>query len=328
MKASSEMPNPRWGLVMTVREPAQLVLANVVYHLSSGASEVHVFLDDPADPVGPLLEQIEGCVVTLCDADHWDRVNGGKRPERQTRRQSLNATSVYRASGLDWLVHLDADEFLYQRRPLVEELAHTPRQPGYLAIETRERICRQGRAADDIFSGAFRVPFRGRDAFLPAIFGELSGFTTCGLAGHAAGKAAVPVGFEYRISIHAPRSGEGNRLPPLHATSTHLLHFDGLTPEHWLRKLNAYQAQGPKGLVGPHRLAQLEFMQEGCQTDQDRRDFHDLLKTVDADEEARLSALGLIEDLPFDIGPEAREAVARAGLSLTPDAFNSALAKK
>ena len=49
------MTKPRWGIVMTVREPAQLVLANVHYHLGQGAAEIHVFLDDPVDPVGELL---------------------------------------------------------------------------------------------------------------------------------------------------------------------------------------------------------------------------------------------------------------------------------
>lgn len=314
----------RWGIVMTAREPAQLVLANVVYHLATGAARVTVCLDDPGDPAAALLRQVAGCEVVLCDTAHWQRLNGGKRPERQTRRQSLNATDVYRRSDLDWLIHLDADEFLFQRRPLAEELTHAPRRRGYVAIEPMERVFLAGQPQQGLFDGVFRVPFRGRDAFLPALYGDVLPFLTNGMGGHAAGKAAVPVGLGYRLSIHAPRDGAGERMPPLHATSTVLLHFDGLTRAHWLAKMQAYQDQGPEGLVGPQRLAQLQELQ-ACGSVAEAQVFHDRLKAVTPVDHSRLRALGLIEDLAFDPGPHVAEALAQAGLSLDPAAFDAAL---
>ncbi len=315
------MSIPTWGVVMTVREPAQLVIANVHYHLGQGASVVHVFLDDPSDPVGEHLQGVAGCKVYRCDEAHWDVVNQGRRPERQTRRQSLNANHVYQKGGLDWLVHLDADEFLFQKRPLIEELEYAPRTPGYLGFQVRERAFFDGNQ-DSLFDGAFRVPFTGRGAMLVPLYGELGPFLAHGVAGHAAGKSCVPMGRELRMGVHGPRTKKGKKLAPLHSTSTVLLHFDGLTPLHWILKMLRYAVGNPARLVGLHRIAQLTFMEEECAGLGEIREFHDMLKAVDDAQSARMSALGLLEALPFDVGDAARDAVTSAGLSLDAEAFD------
>ncbi|MDG1431095.1 MAG: glycosyltransferase family 2 protein [Paracoccaceae bacterium] len=318
------MSNPTWGVVMTVREPAQLVIANVHYHLGQGASEVHVFLDDPSDPVGGHLQGVDGCSVYRCNDDHWTIVNKGRRPEHQARRQALNANHVYQKGALDWLVHLDADEFLYQKRPLVEELIYAPRTPGYLAFPVRERAY-FGSAQENLFDGPFRVPFKGRNAMLVPLFGELGPFLTLGVAGHAAGKSCVPMGFDLRMGAHGPRTKKGKKMAPLHSTSTVLLHFDGLTPLHWILKMLRYAVGNPQRLVGPHRIAQLTFIEEACSGLGEIREFHDMLKSVDDEQNRRLLALGLLEALPFDVGDAARVAVNSAGLSFSADVFDKEL---
>lgn len=318
------MSNPTWGVVMTVREPAQLVIANVHYHLGQGAAEVHVFLDDPDDPVGPHLAGVSGCVVYHCNEDHWQTVNLGRRPDRQTRRQALNANHVYQKGGLEWLVHLDADEFLFQKRSLADELKFAPRVPGYLGLPVRERAYVHGQQAS-LFDGVFRVPFTGRSAMMVPLYGELGPFLAHGVAGHAAGKSCVPVGRELRMGVHGPRTKKGKKLPPLHATSTVLLHFDGLTRLHWVLKMLRYAVGNPQRLIGPHRLAQLAFIEEHCQGLGEICEFHDMLKAVDDEQNARMSALGLLEDWAFDIGDAARAAVAEAGLSLSADVFDKDL---
>ena len=314
------MHKTSWGIVMTAREPAQLVVSNVIFHLSAGASEVLVYLDDPQDPVADMLIPIKGCRVIRCDAAHWGRLANGRRPKRQTRRQSLNATDAYQNSDLDWLIHLDADEFVYQKRPLAEELFHAPRTPGYITLPVRERVF-VAKHQEALFDGAFRPPFLGRDAFLPALYGELAPFLLHGMTGHAAGKACVPVGQGLRLAIHAPRTAENDKLPPLHSTSSVLLHYDGLTPLHWVLKLLRYATQNPEGMVGPHRMAQLEFTKD-CRSLDELLEFHDMLKAVDGDQNARLTALGMLEHLPFDIGNEARQALDSLGLSLCAADFD------
>lgn len=327
IQESNDMANPSWGIVMTVREPAQLVLANVHFHLSQGASEIHVFLDEPEDPVGEILDGVIGCFVYRCDAAHWTKVNRGRRPPRQTRRQSVNATSVYTKSNLDWLIHLDADEFVYQKRPLAEELAYAPRAPGFVALQVRERAYLD-KSQSELFDGAFRVPFEGRDAMQVPLYGEMAPFLTKGVSGHSAGKSCVPVGRDLRMSIHAPRTQKGERIPPLHSASSVLLHFDGLTRLHWIVKMMRYATGTPEGLVGPHRMAQLAFLEEQCSGLSEVGEFHDMLKSVDAEQDKRMTALGLLEHLPFDIGDTARGAINSAGLSLSAESFDGELRKR
>ena len=219
---------------------------------------------------------------------------------------------------------MDADEFLFQKRPLNEELAYVPRQPGYLGFRVRERAFISAKQSE-LFDGAFRVPFYGRDAMLTPLFGELTPFLTHGMSGHAAGKACVPVGRDLRMSIHGPRTLDSGRLPPLHSSSTVLLHFDGLTPLHWAVKMLRYASGKPEGLVGPHRLAQIEFMRDGCDGLAELLEFHDVLKSVEVDQNPRLRALGMLEQLPFDVGDAARSAIIAAGLSLDANTFDDEL---
>ena len=315
------MSKASWGIVMTVREPAQLVLANVHYHLSHGASEVHVFLDDPEDPVAELLEGVDGCLVYRCDQKHWERINRGRQPPRQVRRQSLNATSGYQQSSLDWLIHMDADEFIFQKRSLTEELTYTPRTPGFVALPVRERAYIKGQQ-ESLFDGSFRVPFEGSSSLEPALFGEIARFMNNGVLGHASGKSCNPTGQNLNISIHAPRNEEGDRIPALYSTSSVLLHFDGLTRLHWMTKMLRYDAGNPKGMVGRNRMVQLDFIQNECSGLEDIGDFHDKLKSVSDDQNERMTALGLLEHLPFDVGDRARAAVEAAGLSLTAQSFD------
>lgn len=111
---------------MTVDEPAALVMANVAWHLGTGAASVHVYLDRPDDPVEHPLSQVPGVVVTRCTKAHWARLAPDGRPLLQMRRQSLNANHardrMVKRRSADWIVHLDADEFLRQSAPLAREL--------------------------------------------------------------------------------------------------------------------------------------------------------------------------------------------------------------
>jgi len=104
----------QWAVVATIAEPAPLTLAFVAHHLRLGASEVHIYLDEPKDPVGEILETVAGVRVVRCHRDHWRRL-GVRRPKRQNNRQSFNATDARSVSGVPFLLSCDADEFLHPK---------------------------------------------------------------------------------------------------------------------------------------------------------------------------------------------------------------------
>jgi len=325
------MALPTWGIVMTADEPEPLVLANVAYHLGTGAAEAHVYLDNPRDPAAAALRALPGCHVTLCDQAHWAAVAGGDRAEAQTRRQAANATHAYGRCGVDWLLHLDADEFVLQHRPLREELQYLPRAPGYVNIPNWERVYLAGQRAPDLFSGVFRIPAQTRDIYDSHLFGELAPFLVKGVTGHAVGKGLVPTGENCVMGVHAPRRGsrsKENKLPPIRAHSAVLAHFDGMTPLHWILKIlryGMYPARVIDTLSAEHRRNQIRFAMEDCDGIADLYQFHDRLKKVDAEDVARLGALGLLSQSGFDPRPAIGRVLPNQTLDLSAAAFDRAL---
>ncbi|MBS0124683.1 glycosyltransferase family 2 protein [Thetidibacter halocola] len=320
----------RWAVAMTVREPAALVLANVGWHLGTGAAEVHVYFDDPSDPAFSDVAAIPGVQVTRCDAVHW-RATGprGARPESVTERQSLNANHARALSRADWIVHLDADEFLVQERPLVEELAAVAQLDAELHFPVAERAFVAGAPMRSLFEGVFRLSTRGQNrrkdggSFDEAIFGEQAPVLIHGVLGHSGGKSAVPVSGDFRIGIHWAYRGAGrDRAERWRSTTTRLLHFDGLTRAHWMHKMRRYLAMPQDSLkMSAHRRAQLELFAE---MEEDRHALFDALYVLDEARLARLRGFGLLAETRFDPQETIGRVLGQVP-DLSPAAFDRAL---
>lgn len=315
---------PTWGIVMTVSEPSQLVLANIGWHLGTGASEVHVYLDSPEDPVAAVLADLPGVSVIRCDRAHWQRVAWGKeRPASINRRQGLNAMDAMTHCGVDWLVHLDADEFLLQERPLAEEMAVVRALACELHFPVFERCYRRGDPIAGLFDGVFRGTTkqlnRRKDGLdtEAVIFGDQMPVLNNGVLGHSAGKCAVPTDGDFRLGLHwAYRGKRGReRAERYRSTSTRLLHFDGLTRLHFLAKLLRYRDTDPSVLkLPPHRQAQIGIFQDIAGDTEGLVEFHSMVRELDDPLLARLRAFGLLYETSFDPAP-----VVKTVLGYLPD---------
>lgn len=315
------MQNATWAIVLTADEPAVLVLANVHWHLGTGATEVHVYLDRPDDPVADDLAAIKGCFVTSCDAAYWKSAAPRRqRPPTQLRRQSINANHALARSKADWMFHIDADELIWQNAPLGAELAAVAELGAELHLPVQERFYPNAVGAG-IYDGAFRASTKDRKGFDPQIFGDQSDYLVCGVLGHAAGKCAVPVQDGYSLGVHwGYRGGTGrdHRLPRYGSTAARLLHFDGLTPLHWQIKLLRYAAHDLdtlKHLVPGHRQNQIAKVISGA----DAHALHDSLRVLDRDTTDRLTAFGLIHH--HDLSAQSDF----GGVDLSVRAFDTAL---
>ena len=86
---------PAWAVVSTMDEPAPLVAAFAAHYLSIGASEVHIFLDQPDPEAEALLAGLPRVYLTVCDAAYWKVNKPRKRPEcisaanAATRKRSM-----------------------------------------------------------------------------------------------------------------------------------------------------------------------------------------------------------------------------------------------
>ncbi|NDW53929.1 glycosyltransferase family 2 protein [Aliiroseovarius sp. PrR006] len=241
------MPEHSWSVVSTVREPLPLVLAFACHHLSLGAQTVHLFFDDPDDPAAPILAAIPGVEVTLCDAAHWNAFELGKRPAWQTRRQTLNANLVAQRQQTDWLLHADADEFLWAPDGIEADLS---RADTWLHIPNLERVWTAPESA--IFDGVFRAPGLPRWVREQA-YGASEAYLQSGLSGHASGKTMARLSQQKFIGIHAVKEKfHGKASPGKTTAQTRILHFDGMTARHWLLKSLRYAAQGKALLHSLH----------------------------------------------------------------------------
>lgn len=297
---------PTWGVVMTVNEPLSLVLSNVHWHLTTGAQEVWVFLDDPQDAVAGPLSAVAGCHVVCCDAAYWVRqMRQIERPASQMRRQTVNANVARRQMGTDWLFHIDADEFIWQDRPLRQELAGGIAPQTEVNLPVLERLFPHDQVQARLFDGRFRATSDLTRAEARLAFGEYASFMKRGQYSHGAGKSGVRKDDGLRLGVHNATVRKGKRLArsAKHISqAARLLHFDGVTPLHWLLKVLRYSITAPdvqRSILQSHRMAQIDWMVERSETLDAARAAHATLFAGTPDRCSRLAQFGLLQDIPF-----------------------------
>ncbi|WP_223426496.1 glycosyltransferase family 2 protein [Tateyamaria pelophila] len=310
VKALTDADAPvTWSVVMTVCEPRALVQTNVLWHLATGASAVHVFFDDPGDPAMASIRQIAGCQAVVCDSAHWRELNGRKgRPASQMRRQTLNANAAQAVARTDWLFHIDADEFIWQDGNLRSELEALGRGQTELNLPVLERMFVETAGQRSVFDGMFRASSQLSGADARAAFGEFAPFMKRGQYSHGAGKSGIAVGQGLRLGVHNATirgSERWKRAPKQVSRTTRLLHFDGLTPLHWAMKGMRYRLNPPdvrNAVLQTHRAAQIDWMLEQGETLEDLLRAHASLFLLTSDRCRRLRGFDLLCEVPFDPG--------------------------
>ncbi|MFL4468615.1 hypothetical protein ACERZ8_01525 [Tateyamaria armeniaca] len=84
-----------------------------------------------------------------------------------------------------------------------------------------------------------------------------------------------------------------------------MLHFDGLTPLHWVIKMMRYRrtpTEVQKTILQSHRAEQIEWMLERCATMTDALAAHAKLLQATPERCAQLAQFDLLCEVPFDPG--------------------------
>ena len=136
---------PTWGVAAQVKAERAALETFVAWHLELGAARVVIYFDDPDDPCAALLEGFGPRVaVVRCDAKHW--AGFGKRPGKKTTRQTLNIQHAYDRTDLDWLAHVDVDEFILPvalQKKLAARGHDVGKIDGILGAATRNAVQRE-----------------------------------------------------------------------------------------------------------------------------------------------------------------------------------------
>lgn len=306
----------KWGIVSTIKAPIGHIARFAAWHLDAGATHIHIHLDDPCDVIAKRLAHPQ-ITFTQCDDAYW-----AKAPEkaRQTHqlRQAYNATRSYKASGMEWLAHIDVDEFLLTKAPLAEHLAAAQHDAAFVRIHPVELMAHD---TDPFVQTAYfkraRKHAKQRKSVLETIYPTFGAYVPEGFISYAGGKNITRTGIpDARIGIHATmhkgvRLSNGQHMDNIvighaHAPdwATFKAHFDYRISKGSYRKKSSehgrlndvltliIQEEGEAGLV--------KFFEEMCTATPERLDLlraHDMLLTWELDLNQKvLHHFGKLED--------------------------------
>lgn len=293
------MTAPRWGIVSTVRAPVAQVLAFVAHHRTLGPDRIWVHLDDPdreGEQAAAALAGIAGVEAVHCSRAYWRGLKG-HRPKAHQFRQALNLGRVYAASGLDWLLHIDVDEFLLAERPIAPLLAACTGP--MLRVEPWDALHDPG-APEGIFTGRyFRRQLRPGEngSELAALQGRHAGLLRKGMLGHTAGKCFFRTGIAgLEPSIHGAKLGGRQLRGGAFCEGLALLHFHAENPEHWLERLRYRVEQG-----GYRGQPELQAFLSGA-SPEELSDFYLRTQVATPEAVAGLRAMGMLKEARLGLG--------------------------
>lgn len=245
--SSPPKSDPKWGIVSTIKAPLREIADFAAYHLDLGAHRLLIYLDDDNPAAYEHLSQHPKIRVELADEVHWRR---SRRPVKHQVRQTRNARHAYRrkARDLDWLAHIDVDEFLWPDKPLADQLAALPAACSCARVRPIEAL--SGEAIDDIPPGqtCFKAMTRDRatrnrqtGAIYPTYGAQLNG----GFLSHVAGKMFIRTGLDdVDIKIHNVIIGGTQNPGQEELTGTELCHMHAPSLSEWLARFAYRHAQG------------------------------------------------------------------------------------
>lgn len=200
---------PHWGTVSLIKAPVAAIQRFVAHHLDLGATEVHLYLDAPDPATRAALPQDPRLIVTACDADWWARQ---KRPRMAAHqlRQAFVATQCYAGANgrLDWLVHIDVDEFLLPHPAsnpsdrVARILAALPASHAAVTVQPVELLADPDPAAPARFKTTPRMAGQPKSV-LTQLYPTFGGYLRGGYISHLEGKLFLRTGTRgLRVGIH------------------------------------------------------------------------------------------------------------------------------
>ncbi|MEO1777241.1 MAG: glycosyltransferase family 2 protein [Pseudomonadota bacterium] len=284
----------RWGLSATILAPTDAILRFAAYHLTLGAHRLYLYLDDDNRTAHDALKAHPKVRVTICDTDHWSRLTG-KRPARHQVRQSLNATHAYnRRTEVDWLIHMDVDEFLVPDGAIADQLAALPADTTIARTRPMELLG----GSTDAFK-AFIPQGPDRHRIVASLYPEHGRHLRGGFVSHVAGKVFVRTGQPgLAIQIHDALQGDA-RLPSVELPQIALAHCHAPSWDAWRGALDyrldkgAYRAamKPPPNATPIHTLLNTLAHERG---EAGLRAFYDEVIGDSPDMRARLQAHDLL----------------------------------
>ena len=237
---------PRWGIVCTTNAPLLDVARFVAHHLEIGAAHIYLYLDAPEPDVVGLLNEHPKVTLTQCDAAYWKRM-GKNRPEAHQLRQTFNATCALRdaAPHLDWLGHIDTDEFILTRTKLSSALKAVPQDMAGARLYPAEALAK---TATGELPQHFKLRTTADGVAATAvadIYPTFGSYVRGGFLSHLAGKVFARTGLgDMRLAIHRLRVKGEDVLNTAVIKDAYVGHLHAPDWDNFITKLDFRQTKG------------------------------------------------------------------------------------
>jgi hypothetical protein len=239
-----------WGVSATVKAPVAEILHWAAYHLEAGAHRMHIYLDDNNEDALNALKSNPKVRVTLCDDAYWKN-RKGTRPLTHQVRQTANATHAYRRSPeVDWLIHIDVDEFLVADQPISTTLAELPPSTPAVRIRPMEQLS----GTPHLFK-AFVPNGPDRTPIVADLYPTYGAYLKGGFLSHVAGKVFVRTGKE-QVHVRIHNVFQAGEMIPTAEREPHidLAHAHAKTWEIWLAAYRYRLTNGSyRSELGPNK---------------------------------------------------------------------------
>ncbi|TCL09832.1 glycosyl transferase family 2 [Shimia isoporae] len=229
----------RWGVVATIKAKPLDVLNFVAYHLDLGADHIFIYLDQRTPRALEALQPHPKVTVQHTDSEYWTRENGRKPPKHQGR-QTVNATHAYGLAsglGLDWICHIDVDEFLCPDRDIRDALESISLENPGARLRPAEALSTDGITGLDpaaTYCKAWMETGYDRRSVEEDLYPKYGGYLRGGFVSHHVGKLFLRTGIsDVSFRIHrAFQNGEELRptkvLPSIPLCHRHITSWDHL----------------------------------------------------------------------------------------------------
>ncbi|KAJ55022.1 hypothetical protein ACMU_14800 [Actibacterium mucosum KCTC 23349] len=265
-----------------------------------GATKIRLYLEGPDGPAfAEKLKDFAGCEPIIADNTHYATYLPNGLGAIFPQRQHTNATAAYREMDVDWILHIDADEFL-QSTDLSDELDRLPADINSVRFVNGERYFVEGEEADTPLNGHCLAPLLAdHPTSAPFRKEPYVSFTNNGFTAHDLGKSATRAGVPVEIQVHWP---DPSPLIRSHISNeSWLVHYDAITPTHWLSKLlrfhraNRRMYRNPR--TGGQRYKQIQyFLARNWDLEEATRIF-DALRRLTPDHAEQLRKLDLLRPI-------------------------------
>ncbi|MGY6529070.1 MAG: glycosyltransferase family 2 protein [Cyanobacterium sp.] len=108
----------------TVKASLEETSSFIEYHLKMGIDFLIIFFDDPQDEAIAKFAENKKIICIPCTNEYWNQ-HAKKEKLSVEERQETNATvalSIARSKNIDWIIHIDVDEYIYVYGKSVKEI--------------------------------------------------------------------------------------------------------------------------------------------------------------------------------------------------------------